>query len=67
MRFLPLILVAAVLVGCGEKYDENYKTDVKLTPEQEQAREANMAGQTPPGGVPGSGPSGLDRNAMKGK
>jgi hypothetical protein len=55
MRFLPLILVAAVLVGCGDKFDENYKTEVKLTPEQEKQREENMAGQQMPGQAPAQG------------
>lgn len=66
MRFLPLILVAvaAVLVGCGDKFDENYKTEVSLTPEQKAKEEENMAGQTPPGGVPGGGPGSIDRNVM---
>jgi len=67
MRFLPLILVAAALIGCGDKFDENYSTEVKLTPEQQAKEKENMAGQQMPGQAPergGGAPGGLNRDIM---
>lgn len=64
---ISLLYVATSLTGCssGGDYDPNYKTEVVLTPEQKRMEQENMAGQTPPGGVPGAPAGGaVDRNVM---
>ncbi len=66
---LALISVCVVLTGCGSKADENYTTDVKLTPEQQQKKDELMAGQKMPGSAPepGAGPSALTVPGKGGK
>ncbi len=61
LGFLALSIVGASLIGCGNGgYDENYKTEVNLTPEQKQKEAELMKDQKPPGGgVPGGNPSQL--------
>jgi hypothetical protein len=60
MRSLLLIAVAALIVGCGDKYDENYSTDVKLSPARlhRKARKGRK-------GAEGDGRTDLRRQAMR--
>ena len=68
---LAVVALGIVASGCSSSSDNdpNYKTEVTLTPEQQAAEKANMAGQSAPGAAPGQGaaPASAPMPAGKGK